>query len=182
MIAQVQPEYRDVVAAVPQVPLGKVLSDGITSGGLRKRGWLLACFLVLGGAARARASVIVLHPFDPTGPGAYSNLGPSNQQMADTFSLVDVTALESISWFGRYDAGPAVLSLTNPVAFSVRFFADTGGSPEVFPLAVFDVMVDALDTGLTFGGTLGDVPWFSYSTPLSLVLAPGYILGLGSGD
>lgn len=151
---------------VTQAPSDRILNDGPTGRGLRNRGSLLVCLLFLGIAAQAWADVIVLQPFDATRGGAFSNLDPQHQQIAGNFSLSQATAVGSFSWFGRYNA---ILSLTNPVAFSVRFFADAGGVPSVLPLAVFDVMVDALDTGLTFGG----IPWFSYSIPLALTLNPG---------
>ncbi len=44
------------------------------------------------------------YTLDPTNPGEFSNLGPSNQQVADDFLLTQATSLESISWFGRYGA------------------------------------------------------------------------------
>jgi hypothetical protein len=111
---------------------------------------------------------IVLQPFDPGGSGAFSNryAVESGQQIASSFQLSDVTALDSISWFGRY-AG--TVSVTNPVAFSIRFFADSGGIPAVSPFEEFNVMVDAQGTGLTLDG----ISWWSYSTPLALTLSPG---------
>lgn len=143
--------------------------------GQRRSGWWrtkrpgcpLAFLLVLLAVPQTRADLIVQQPLDPASSGRFSNLGPSNQQIADDFQLPVATTLESISWSGRYDAA---LSLTNPVAFSLRFFADAGGSPSVSPLQIYDVTVDAQTTGLTFG----TVPWFSYSTSLpALTLNPG---------
>ena len=159
---------RDVLAAVPQRCQGNIPSKSPGGRCPRKRGLLLACLAVLGLAGQARAEVIVLQPHDATGGGAFSNLGPSNQQVADNFQLSQVSTLESLSWFGRY--GSAAVTPTNPVAFSIRLFTDRGAVPAVSPLQELNVLVDAQVTGLTFGG----IPWFSYSTLLpAFTLDPG---------
>ena len=131
---------------------------------------LFACVVMLGIVPQAGAGTIVEHPFIPTNPGKFSNLVPNepfHQQIADNFQLDQVTILESLSWFGRYDGTPSV---TNPIAFSIRFFTDAGGQPAVSPLQALDVLVDAQDTGSTFDG----IPWHSYTTSLpALELGPG---------
>lgn len=111
--------------------------------------------------------ITVAQPLEPTFSGEFSNLGPSNQQVADDFQLIQATTIQSMSWFGRY---VTALSVTNPVSFSVRFFADAGSSPAMSPLREFNVTVDAVPTGLGFNGT----PWFEYSTNLMpFTLDPG---------
>ena len=116
---------------------------------------------------QVHADVIVVQPLEPAFEGEFSNLGPSNQQVADDFQFSQPTTIQSVSWFGRYGEP---LSVTNPVSFSIRFFANAGMSPEVLPLQELNVAVDAVPTGLAFNGS----PWFEYSTNLvPLTLNPG---------
>ncbi|MGQ0736270.1 MAG: fibronectin type III domain-containing protein [Acidobacteriota bacterium] len=163
---QIHSEHRNALDENPNTSSGRLISG--PTGQRQGTCWrLLGCLLLLASVADLRAAVIVLQPHDPARSGAFSNLGSSNQQMADNFSLSQVTAIDSISWTGRYD-GP-LIAPANPVAFTVRVFADAGGRPAVFPLSVFNVMVNATNTGFTFGGSA----WFSYSTPAPAVLTPG---------
>jgi hypothetical protein len=110
--------------------------------------------------------MIIQQPLDAGREGAYSNLGPSNQQMADNFALASESSIQSISWYGRYGK---LVKLANPVAFTIRFFKDAGGSPAAAPVAEFDVKVPAQNAGASFGG----VPWLTYTTALALKLPAG---------
>lgn len=131
-------------------------------------GFPLACLALLLTAGPARADLIVDRPLDPASAGGFSNLGPANEQKANDFEVATLTTLDTISWSGRY--GGAV-SVADPVAFSIRFFVNDVDRPAVSPLRVYDVTVEAEDTGLTFGS----IPWFSYSASLS-----GLALGAGT--
>jgi hypothetical protein len=127
----------------------------------------IAAFLVIAGVApAAQGAPILTQPLNPTVEGEFSNLGLTNQQIADNFQLAAQTLLDSFSWFGHYFADTAV---ANPVDFSIRVFADDVGKPAVLPLQTINVSVNAVPTGLTFG----TIPWFAYSTPLAVVLNPG---------
>lgn len=122
--------------------------------------------LTLVAASPGQAAVITLQALNAAQGGEFSNLGPTNQQAADDFVLAATTSLDSFSWFGRYFANIAV---ADPVDFSIRIFADIGGQPAAAALHTFGVSVNASPTGLDFGG----VPWFSYSTPLAVMLTAG---------
>lgn len=127
-------------------------------------------------ATEAWAAPIAIQPHLPALTGEFSNLGPSHQQAADDFVLSAASTLESLTWFGRYFANIAV---ANPIDFSIRIFADSGGAPAVVPFHVIAVSVNAVATGDNFGG----VPWFSYSTPLAIALGPGtYWLSILEND
>lgn len=127
---------------------------------------IVLALTVAASVSQAQAAVITLQALNPAFVGEFSNLGPSNQQVADDFVLTGATTLDSFSWFGRYFADIAV---TNPVDFSIRIFSDTAGQPATVALHTLDVSVDAAPTGLTFG----TVPWFSYSTLLGMTLGAG---------
>lgn len=126
----------------------------------------LVVALTLGAASRGQAAIITLQALDPAQGGEFSNLGPTNQQVADDFVLGATTSLDSFTWFGRYFADFVV---ANPVEFSIRIFSDAGGQPAAVPLHTVGVSVNASPTGLDFGG----IPWFSYSSPLALILTAG---------
>jgi hypothetical protein len=128
----------------------------------------ITAFLVIlcGVVPPAHAAPILAQPLQPALQGEFSNLGALNQQIADDFQLAAQTTLDSITWFGHYFQDTPV---ANPVNFSLRVFADDAGKPAVLPLHTVNVAVNAVPTGLTFG----TIPWFSYSTPLAIVLNPG---------
>lgn len=135
---------------------------------LRHYSLFLVCLMVTGTFIPAQAAVIFDQTLSTTNPGEYSNLGPSNQQVADDFQLTGITLLESISWVGRY--GDESVSVSDPVSFSIRFFAETAGSPAVSPLLALDVAVEAVSTGSSYG----DIPLLSYSADIPyLLLGPG---------
>jgi hypothetical protein len=99
----------------------------------------------------------------------------TDQQIADNFLITQPTTIQGVSWFGRYEQTSVP---TNPVSFSIRFFANAGSVPAASPLATFNVLVDATDTGATFTGILGNglsgtVPWFSYAAAVNLALDIG---------
>jgi hypothetical protein len=129
--------------------------------------------------APTAAVQIVAHPLTVDRSGAYSNFVPgrTSQQAADSFVLSSQTTLDGLSWYGQYRHSG---SLTDPVAFSIRFFADAGGLPSISPLWESNATVNAQDTGLTYGG----FPWYSYSSPLTaLVLDPrSYWLSVRESD
>ena len=110
---------------------------------------------------------VVHQPLAPTAGGEFSNLGPSNQQVADDFSVMQQTTLTSLSWQGRY-WGAA--SPPDPVDFSIRFYTTIGETVTVSPLQEVDVSVDAFPTGLMFDST----PWLQYTASLpGLTIDPG---------
>lgn len=126
----------------------------------------LVMALTLGAASRGQAAIITLQALNPAEGGEFSNLGLTNQQVADDFVLATTTSLDSFTWFGRYFANIVV---ADPVDFSIRIFSDAGGQPAAVPLHTVGVSVNASPTGLDFGG----IPWFSYSSPLALILTAG---------
>ena len=111
---------------------------------------------------------IVDNPLQPTNAGEFSNLGASNQQIADDFVLSQAVTLQSISWFGRY--GSDLVNITGPVSFSVRIFDDNGDQPAILPLLTFDLAASVAGAGSAFAGfecATANCPWFSYSANLS---------------
>ena len=122
----------------------------------------------------AHATPIVDNALDAGGDGEFSNLGSSNQQIADDFVLSEPTVLQSVSWFGRY--GSDLVSVDDPVSFSFRIFFDDGNQPDVMPLATFDLMATVADSGLSYSGlgcATDSCSWFSYSADL-----PDFLLDL----
>lgn len=127
---------------------------------------LLLTFLLAIASALTQAAPIVQQPFVPAGSGAYTNL-PSGQQIADDFTLAQSATIGSVQWWGRYDS---TFVLADPVAFSIRFFQDTAGTPDIISFQSFSVTSTAVSTGFSFGGGT----WFSYSSGLTpFTLSPG---------
>jgi hypothetical protein len=131
---------------------------------------LILTLTVLGGTT-AQAGQIVLRPLAPGLVGEYSNLGPSgenHQQVADVFVLAQASTLESLTWYGRYDAP---YSTAGPIGFEVRIFSDSGGSPAIMPSWVKNDAANAYEAGTNYLG----VPWLTYTMAL-----PGWSLGAGT--
>ena len=105
----------------------------------------------------AYGGTIVENPLASSRSGEFSNLGPSNQQVADDFVLGSDNRIQSISWFGGYPADSAIVA--DAVSFSIRLFADVDGGPAVTPAVTAEVHSNALDTGLN----RDTVSWLSYS-------------------
>ena len=128
-------------------------------------------------ALPAGAAPIVDQLFDSTQPGALSNQGPADQQVADDFSIASLIALGPLTWFGRYDGA---IGTVDPTDFTIRIFSDQGGMPVEAPFFEINVSVSPTVTGLDFGGS----PWFSYSADLgSPVLGTGvYWLSILESD
>lgn len=127
----------------------------------------LVSILVIFCVHNAHATPIVVNPLDASGDGEFSNLGSSNQQIADDFILTEASILQSISWFGRY--GSDSVTVDGPISFSLRIYEDDGNSPAVAPLATFDLMATAVASGLEFSGdgcSTESCTWFSYSADL----------------
>lgn len=119
------------------------------------------------------ADIIFDNPLDPTSTGEFSNLGPSNQQIADPFVVSDAATLQSLSWFGRY--GPGFGGIAGPVSFSARIFPDDGNQPGVSPLATFGLTASVMGSGSDFSGSgcsPAGCPWLFYSADL-----PDFLLG-----
>jgi len=114
---------------------------------------------------------IIDNPLQPTNAGEFSNLGASNQQIADDFVLSQPVTLQSISWFGRYSSD--LVNITGPVSFSVRFFDDNGDQPAISPFLTFDLAASVAGAGSAFSGVecaTANCPWFSYSASLPDIL------------
>jgi hypothetical protein len=105
----------------------------------------------------AQGGIITQQPLAPNRSGEFSNLGPSNQQVADDFVLGSDNRIQTISWFGGYPADSAIV--TDSVAFSIRLFADVDGGPAVFPALAAEVHATALDTNLN----RDTISWLLYS-------------------
>lgn len=119
-------------------------------------------------AGAAGAVTVVDHPLAAEFSGAYSNLGSSNQQIADDFTLAGSSIMQGMSWYGRYD--DAAVLLDGPVSFSVRFFADAAGTPVANPFALINVGAVVVDSGEKYAG----LPWFRYHADLpSIAIGPG---------
>ena len=140
----------------------------------------LVVILTLVGGTAAQAGPIVVRPLDSSRPGEYSNFADlplTPQQVADQFQLAQTATIESITWYGRYDGR---YSVTNPVAFSIRLFADDLGEPAAGPSMSFEVSVSGVAQGSDYLGS----PWLAYSTAgLSWTLGPGtYWLSILEND
>lgn len=127
---------------------------------------LLLVFLITATSlGSAWAAVVVSQPLDPTKGGEYSNLGPSNQQVADDFTLSQSVILDSVTWYGRYD--DPTLSVPNPTDFAIRFFGDNAGTPEVIPILSLSVSAAPVVSGSFYIDVNGaQIPWYEYTAPL----------------
>lgn len=126
---------------------------------------LLVFFIAATSLGAAQAAVVVSQPLDPTKAGEYSNLGPSNQQVADDFTLSLAATLDSVTWYGRYD-DPA-LGVPNPTDFAIRFFDDNAGTPEVAPILSLTVSAAPVVSGSFYTDVAGaQIPWYEYTAAL----------------
>ena len=93
--------------------------------------------------------------------------------MADQFQLYQTATIESITWYGRYDG---TYSVTNPVAFSIRIFAED--------LALVRQAPSVTVYGVGQGTYYKSAQWIAYSTSVpSWTLGPGtYWLSILEND
>lgn len=81
--------------------------------------------------------------------GINSNLGgPSSQQIADDFILAASSTINSVVWWGAYDAATVPPGNTQ---FTIRFFEDAGGISQTSPINEYLVQ-PAIVTDLAING------------------------------
>lgn len=139
-------------------------------------GWAFAAFL-----ATSAASAAVLYqqlPLDG-GVGYYANSN-TPQQLADDFALGGAVSLESISWWGGYDADLDA----GDDDFLVRLYSDVSGTGTVlheFSSASFTRSATSLLDGA--GNAVYQYD-FSLATPVSLSASTYYLFvqNLGTSD
>lgn len=127
---------------------------------------LLICMLATASFNMVQAAVVVSQPLDAAAGGEFSNLGPSNQQIADDFALSQGIILDSISWYGRY--GDASVIAPNPTDFSIRFFGDNAGTPEMSPFQTLSISATPVNSGSSYTPLTGaqNIPWYFYTASL----------------
>ncbi len=127
---------------------------------------LLIVVFMVAVAGPVLAAVMVSQSHDQTKSGEYSNLGTSNQQVADDFALTQSFSLDKVTWYGRYGDK----TFLNNGEFYIRFFADDGGKPKISYQTQFVVNVTPVFSG--YYDT--DIPWYKYSVSVSgLTMDPG---------
>jgi hypothetical protein len=139
---------------------------GIIMNNAKQSALLLICMLATASLSMAQAAVVVSQPLDATAAGEFSNLGPSNQQAADDFTLSQGTILDSVSWYGRY--GDASVGAPSPTDFSIRFFGDNAGTPEMTAFQTLSISVTPVNSGSSYTPVTGaqNIPWYFYTASL----------------
>jgi len=87
----------------------------------------LSCLIFIAASASARADIILYEqPLDASLSGHYSN---APHEVADDFTLPSDAAVSRVKWYGFYSN--LSFSPAATVSFSVAFFSDGGGLPDL---------------------------------------------------